>query len=264
MPASAGGVHRISPRGRVHPKSLFFFFPSFPAPFSSSVWPVSSLWTLVLLFALPQIPDCPSLLCKHLVKTESPPAASVAANYSLWPLQGHPSHPCRARLLLAAVSLQWETFQLPLVEAKYVQLRDTQKQGYFPQASSAELIVPIQSSSPSMGVLQSFPVTPCVTGHSVHLHTHKPVALEGAGYGAHWLPQVIPEPGGGIPIPGGLCSTEVLCCQPSLSLVAAELDLQGVPFTARRTGCQCHRPARLSPAGTDRAVLQLNVLGSTT
>lgn len=60
--------------------TLFF---SLPSPFSNSAWPGFSLWTLVLLFALLQIPDCPSLLCKHLVKTESPPAAFVAASCSL-------------------------------------------------------------------------------------------------------------------------------------------------------------------------------------
>lgn len=155
----------------VCPHYLSLLFP-LPIPFSSSTWPVSSLWTLVLLFALPQIPDCPSLLCKHLVKTESLPAAPVAASCSLWPLQGHPSHPCRALLLLAAVSLRWETFQLPLVEANYVQLGDTQKQGCFPQASSAELIVPIQSSSPSMRVSAEFSSdTMCSQCPSSHMQT---------------------------------------------------------------------------------------------
>jgi len=45
-----GWMHRIALRGRGHPNSF-----SFAAPFSSSAWPVSSLWTSVLLFALPQI-----------------------------------------------------------------------------------------------------------------------------------------------------------------------------------------------------------------
>lgn len=223
IPALAGGMHRIALQGRVHPIS--FSTSSLPAPFSSSVWPVSSLWAIVLLFALPQIPDCPSLLCKHLVKTEFPPAASVAANCSLWPLQGHPSHPCCALLLLPVVPLWWETFQLPLVEAKYVQLGNTQKQGYFPQASSAELIVPIQSSSPSTRGSAEFSNDTMCSWHPSS-RTCKPAALEGDGYGAHWSPQVIPEPGGDIPMPGGLCSTEVLCCQTSLSPMAAEPDLQ--------------------------------------
>lgn len=69
IPVSAGGMHRISLRGRVHPNSLSLLFPSLLP--SAPLHGLSPLWTLVLLCALPQIPDCSSLLCKHLVKTVS-------------------------------------------------------------------------------------------------------------------------------------------------------------------------------------------------
>lgn len=63
------GIYGMAQRHRGYPNSLslFFFFPLL-SPFNSA-WPVASLWSL--LFALQQIPDCPSSLCKHWLKLGS-------------------------------------------------------------------------------------------------------------------------------------------------------------------------------------------------
>lgn len=164
-----------------------------------------------------------------------------------------------SKAILHTPASRWETFQLPLAEAKHVQLDDAQKQGDFPQGSYAELTVPLQPSHHPGGVLQCHHV-PTVP---VFMHT-KQLLWKGLGIVCvGWLRrcQKLVE----IPPCQEVCSAlQYSAARCPSARWFAELDQHRVLFAALRAGQQHHRPTRESPALTDRAALQLSLLGSTT
>lgn len=62
------GIYGMAQRHRGYPNSLSLFF-FFSPPVSLQLCMACCLWSL--LFALQQIPDCPSSLCKHWLKLGS-------------------------------------------------------------------------------------------------------------------------------------------------------------------------------------------------